>query len=76
MLLQACLGLEIDAPAGRVAFRNPRLPEFLRDVTIRDLRIGEGSVDIGFIRREDGVDVRLLRRRGSIEVVSGQGFEP
>ena len=76
MLLQASLGMEIDAPAGRVAFRNPQLPEFLRDVTITQLRVGGGSLDIGFVRREDGVDVRLLRRRGSIEVVSGQGFEP
>jgi glycogen debranching enzyme len=76
VLLQASLGMEIDAPAGRIAFRNPRLPAFLDDVTVRRLRIGTGSVDLCFERAATGVEVRVLRRRGSLEVVSGHGFEP
>ena len=76
MLLQASLGMDIDAPASRITFRNPQLPDFLRDVTIRNLRVRGESVDIGFERRDRGVEVRVLRKRGAIEVVSGQGFEP
>ena len=71
MLLQASLGMEIDAPANRVSFRNPQLPDYLRDVPIRGLRVGRSSLDIGFERRSGGVEVRLLSRRGSVEVVTG-----
>jgi glycogen debranching enzyme len=76
MLLQASLGLEIDASANCVRVRDPRLPPFLHDVMIRGLRVGGGSVDLGFERTGESVRVSVLRERGGIEVVSGQGFEP
>jgi glycogen debranching enzyme len=75
MLLQASLGIDIDATANRVSFDDPRLPDFLDDVTIRQLRVGAGSVDLRFERAGDGVDVRVLRGRGTVEVVSGRGME-
>jgi glycogen debranching enzyme len=43
MLMQASLGMDIDATAKRVSFNGPRLPDFLDDVTIRQLRVGAGS---------------------------------
>jgi glycogen debranching enzyme len=70
-LLQASLGMEIDAPAGRVRFRAPTLPLFLEELTIRRLRVGRGSVDLSLARRDDAsADVRVLRRRGAIEVLA------
>jgi glycogen debranching enzyme len=76
MLLQAALGMEIDAPGDCVRFDNSQLPPFLDEVTIRRLRVGEGSVDLRFERDAGRVAVQVLRRRGRVEVVSGQGFEP
>ncbi|HEY7527183.1 MAG TPA: amylo-alpha-1,6-glucosidase [Candidatus Limnocylindria bacterium] len=76
MLLQASLGMAIDAPAGCIRFDNPQLPPFLDDVTVRRLRVGAGSVDLQCEREGAGVAVRVLRRRGRVAVVSGQGFEP
>ncbi|HET7521490.1 MAG TPA: amylo-alpha-1,6-glucosidase [Candidatus Limnocylindria bacterium] len=77
LLLQASLGMEIDAPAGCVRFRDPRLPDFMDEVLIGTLRVGRGSVDLGLGRNPDGsAEVSVLRRRGQVEVVSGQGFEP
>jgi hypothetical protein len=76
MLLQASLGMEIDAPGRCVRFTNPTLPGFLDEVRITGLDVGRGSVDVAFERHGAAVDVRVLRRRGEIEVVSGQGFEP
>jgi hypothetical protein len=75
MLLQASLGMDIDATANRVSFNDPRLPDFLDDVTIRQLRVGASRVDLRFERAGDGVDVRVLRGRGTVEVVSGRGME-
>ncbi len=52
-LLQAMLGLAPDAPNDRLVV-NPVLPEWLPDVTLRDLRVGRHLFDIAF-RRVEGV---------------------
>jgi glycogen debranching enzyme len=51
-LLQAMLGLELDAPAGLLRI-DPELPEWLPDITLRDLLVGTEVFDIAF-RRIDG----------------------
>ena len=67
-LLEACLGLEFDAGRGEIRLRDPRLPGFLNEVVLRDLRLGPSSVDLR-IRRHDGeVSLEVLRTRGQIQV--------
>ena len=39
-LLEASLGLEFDPGKGEIRLRNPRLPSFLDEVTLRNLRLG------------------------------------
>ena len=51
-LLQALLGLHADAPEG-VLYIDPSLPEWLPDVCLRGLRVGESSVDL-HVWRDDG----------------------
>ena len=48
-LLQAMLGLEPDAPNRRLVI-DPDLPDWLPDVTLRQLRLGRDSLDIRFWR--------------------------
>src|SRR4051812_19799473 len=67
-LLEACLGLEFDAQAGEIRLRNPRLPEFLNEVVLRDLRIGDSSVDLRLRRHGDDVSLEMMRTRGRIQV--------
>jgi glycogen debranching enzyme len=67
-LIQACLGLEIDAAAATVILRRPRLPQFLEWLTVRDLAVGAGKLDLMFRRHDAGVAVSLLRREGEAEV--------
>jgi glycogen debranching enzyme len=50
LLLQACLGLEADAPAQRLAVRNPRLPSFLDRLELAGMRVGGASVSLSFSR--------------------------
>jgi glycogen debranching enzyme len=69
LLLQACLGVRIEAAAGRVYFDYPLLPPFLREVRIRGLRVGSGSVDLLLTRHGDDVGVNVLGRTGHVEVV-------
>lgn len=53
LLLQAMLGLQQDAPRGKL-YVDPALPEWLPDVTLTDLRLGRQRFDIRFWR--DGKD--------------------
>lgn len=69
LLLQACLGLSVKAPVGQVHFSHPLLPEFLREVRIKNLTVGKGSVDLLFERHEDDVGINILRKEGDVEVV-------
>jgi glycogen debranching enzyme len=69
LLLQACLGLDIDAPNLRVCLDRPELPEGLDRVTLRNLQIGEASLDLTLHRHEKDVGVHLERREGAVEVV-------
>ena len=63
-LLEAALGLEFDAVRGEIRLRDPRLPEFLNEVVLRDLRLGASSVDLRVRRHDDEVSLEVLRTRG------------
>jgi hypothetical protein len=65
VLLQASLGLTIDAAAARVVFSRPALPSSLPELRIFDLEVGGGRVDLLLVRHEEDVSVRVLRRRGA-----------
>lgn len=67
-LLEASLGLEFDAQAGGIRLHNPRLPEFLNEVVLRDLQLGDSSVDLRLRRHGDDVSLEMMRTRGRIQV--------
>ncbi len=69
-LLQACLGLELDHQANDIRFVSPWLPEFLDEVHIRGLVLGETKVDVMLRRHESDVAVNVLNRTGNARVVA------
>jgi glycogen debranching enzyme len=70
LLLEACLGLNIVAPELKLVFSKPVLPPFLRQVSIRDLKVGNARADLLLTRHDEGdVGVNVLRREGPLEVV-------
>jgi glycogen debranching enzyme len=70
LLLQSCLGLSIRAKESRIYLNHPALPEALPSLQIRNIRIGNASVDLGFERHAEAVAIDILKRSGDIEVVS------
>jgi glycogen debranching enzyme len=70
MLLQACLGMEIDAPAGVLRFNHGRLPAFIDHLRIDNLPVGSARADLMLQRQQHGVGVNVLDRRGAVEVVT------
>ena len=71
-MLQACLGLEVDASQRLARLRYPRLPERLHSVEVRGLPIGDASVDLLLRRHGDDVAVNIVRRSGDAEIVTLQ----
>ena len=69
LLLQACLGLDADAPRNRICLDRPTLPDGLDRVTLRNLRVGEAKVDLTFQRYDRDVATHLEHREGDVEVV-------
>ena len=68
-LLQACLGIRIDAASNRLYFENPQLPETIRQLEIRNLKINSGTVDVSVIRHDNKVAINVPHREGNIEVI-------
>ncbi|WP_045838002.1 glycogen debranching N-terminal domain-containing protein [Hyphomicrobium sp. 99] len=66
MLLQAMLGLQQDAPRGKL-YVDPALPDWLPDVTLTDLRLGRSCFDIRFWR--DGKETLFKVMKGKRNVV-------
>jgi glycogen debranching enzyme len=70
MLLQASLGLHVDALDRRVTFTHARLPESLEWLRIANLTVGDASVDLLITRHAHDVAVTVLRRDGEVEIVT------
>jgi glycogen debranching enzyme len=70
LLLQACLGARIDAPARRVSFARSVLPEELESVRILNLRVGSARTDLLLTRHAHDVSVTVLQRVGDVEIVA------
>jgi glycogen debranching enzyme len=67
-LLQACLGLEVDAGGAMVTLHRPGLPPFLDWLKVSRLQVGASRLDLLFSRQEQSVAVSLLSREGDAEV--------
>jgi glycogen debranching enzyme len=73
-LLQAILGITVDAPRGRI-FVDPTLPTWLPDVTLSDVRLGRHSFDIRFWRDDTGT-TQFEVLRGDKHTVERRPFRP
>jgi glycogen debranching enzyme len=66
-LLQAILGLQADAPNGRL-FVNPELPDWLPDVTLHGIKVGKDALDLRFWRQGDRSRWEVLAQKGGVQV--------
>jgi glycogen debranching enzyme len=68
-LLGSLLGLSIDAPRRQICLKRSVLPDVLNRVWIRNLQVGEATVDLALQRFPIDVGIELLRREGEVEIV-------
>ena len=70
LILESCLGLQVQGWQGRVVFSKPYLPDFLQRVSICRLRVGNASIDLLATRHAEGdVSINVLRRDGDVDVI-------
>lgn len=69
LLMQSCLQISIDAPEKKLIFSNPHLPEYLKQVTIRNLKVADGVFEIEFTRHRRDVSINTITKPGGWQVV-------
>jgi glycogen debranching enzyme len=69
-LVQACLGMRVDAEARRVSFTRAVLPEEIEWLRIMNLTVGPASVDLLLTRHTYDVGVTVLRRDGDLLIAA------
>jgi hypothetical protein len=67
-MLQASLGLEFDPSANEIRLRQPHLPPFINDLTIKGLRLGNATVDLALHGLGKDISMRVLRSNGDIRI--------
>jgi glycogen debranching enzyme len=70
LLLQACVGMEVDAANHRVSFTCAVLPESIESLRIVNLRVGDASVDLLLTQHAHDIGITVQRREGELEVVA------
>ena len=69
LLLQAALGLRIEAWDRRLMLRCAVLPPWLQRLEIRGLRVADARVDLRVNRGHFGAAVEVMDREGDVDIV-------
>jgi glycogen debranching enzyme len=70
LLVQASIGMEIDAGRRRVTFTRPALPESIERLRLINLSVADARVDLLLERHALDVAVSVVNRDGDLEVVA------
>ncbi len=68
LFVETMLGLRAHASAGELELHHPILPEWIGKITLTNLRIGDGSVDLLFHRWRGTTSAEVLRKVGDLSV--------
>ena len=69
LLLQASLGMRVNAMERQVSLFRPSLPPFLRQVAISGLALQDAAVDLLIVQHGEDISVHVLDQKGRLGVV-------
>jgi glycogen debranching enzyme len=69
LLMQSVLGISIDALDRQIVLAHPVVPDGLNEISVRNLCVGDSSVDFTVRRHGGSVSVSVDRREGKIDLV-------
>jgi glycogen debranching enzyme len=67
-MLQSMLGLQFDPAARRILLINPSLSASAGRVVVRNLTLGDASIDFALSQDDNTVSVQVLRARGDLQI--------
>jgi len=70
LILQACLGLSVQADQNRLVFDRPSLPEGIPHLVIKNFRCGDQCLDLFLERRSDCVLIHREDKGSNLEIVT------
>ena len=68
-VLGACLGLEQSHADNEIRLRDPLLPDFIDEVVLRNVHLGESRADLKMHRYGSDVAMTVLSRRGTAKFI-------
>lgn len=68
LLLEACLGIDVNSSRGCVCFSAPYLPEMMNELQFTNLRLGAATIDVRLHRHHQDVGIEVLRNEGGVKV--------
>ena len=69
LLLQSVLGIAIDGLDRQIVLAHPVMPEGVEEIRVRNLSVGEASVDFTVRRHAGSVSASVERREGKLDLV-------
>jgi glycogen debranching enzyme len=70
LLIDACLGVTFNPGERSIGIRGECLPDFVRDLTITNLRLGDESCDVKLEQDGGALRLRILRKTSGITIAS------
>jgi glycogen debranching enzyme len=68
LMIQACLGMKINAENKTITLCRPVLPSFLNDITITNLRVNDQLIIFQIRRNKEGLEATLLSPNTDITI--------
>jgi glycogen debranching enzyme len=68
LMLQAVLGMKIDAVQNKISFCHPVMPSFLKEITITNLRLNKKLIILQIRRNKDRLDAILLTPEADVQI--------
>jgi glycogen debranching enzyme len=69
LLLQSCLNITIDAPRKKLSFHQPKLPDYIPRILIRNLKVPEGSFEFELTWHEWDMGVHTISKPEGWQVI-------
>ena len=69
LMLQSVLGITIDALDRQIVLAHPVMPQGIEAISVRNLTVGEASVDFTVRRQAGSVSASVERREGKLDLV-------
>ena len=69
ILLQACLRVELDAPARKIVFNNPQMPPDVDRITLSNIRVPDGTLEFELSRYDTDVNVYTITKPEGWQII-------